>query len=155
MPAYVLAYVYTDFLQFVGPPQTWLREAFDWRRGDYWFPDVRSTGGAIAMFVFVLYPYVYLLARTTFIERASGHVGGGAHAWPRPVAQLFARLLAAGTSGGGCWCVAGINGDAGRLRHRVLFRRADVHHSGDLSCLVFRSATGLRRRNSPRRCSPS
>ena len=72
MPAYVLAYVYTDFLQFVGPPQTWLREAFDWRRGDYWFPDVRSTGGAVAMFVFVLYPYVYLLARTAFIERASG-----------------------------------------------------------------------------------
>ena len=72
MPAYVLAYVYTDFLQFVGPPQTWLREAFDWRRGDYWFPDVRSTGGAIVMFVFVLYPYVYLLARTAFIERASG-----------------------------------------------------------------------------------
>ncbi len=72
MPAYVLAYVYTDFLQFVGPPQTWLREAFDWRRGDYWFPDVRSTGGAIVMFVFVLYPYVYLLARTAFMERASG-----------------------------------------------------------------------------------
>ena len=72
MPAYVLAYVYTDFLQFVGPFQTWLRDIFEWRRGDYWFPDVRSTGGAVAMFVFVLYPYVYLLARTAFIERASG-----------------------------------------------------------------------------------
>ena len=72
MPAYVLAYVYTDFLQFVGPLQTWLRDVFEWRRGDYWFPDVRSTGGAVAMFVFVLYPYVYLLARTAFIERASG-----------------------------------------------------------------------------------
>jgi iron(III) transport system permease protein len=72
MPAYVLAYVYTDFLQFVGPVQTWLRETFGWRRGDYWFPDVRSVGGAVAMFVFVLYPYVYLLARTAFIERASG-----------------------------------------------------------------------------------
>lgn len=72
MPAYVLAYVYTDFLQFVGPVQSGLREAFGWRRGDYWFPDVRSVGGAVAMFVFVLYPYVYLLARTAFIERASG-----------------------------------------------------------------------------------
>ena len=72
MPAYVLAYVYTDFLQFVGPVQTWLRETFGWSRADYWFPDVRSVGGAIAMFVFVLYPYVYLLARTAFIERASG-----------------------------------------------------------------------------------
>jgi iron(III) transport system permease protein len=46
MPAYVLAYVYTDFLQFVGPLQTWLRESFGWSRGDYWFPDVRTLGGA-------------------------------------------------------------------------------------------------------------
>ena len=72
VPAYVLAYVYTDFLQFVGPLQSALREAFGWRRADYWFPDVRSLGGAILMFVFVLYPYVYLMARTAFIERASG-----------------------------------------------------------------------------------
>ncbi len=72
VPAYVLAYVYTDFLQFVGPVQSWLRETFGWSRADYWFPEVRSVGGAIIMFVFVLYPYVYLLARTAFIERASG-----------------------------------------------------------------------------------
>lgn len=72
VPAYVLAYVYTDFLQFVGPVQSWLRDTFGWNRADYWFPDVRSLGGAVLMFVFVLYPYVYLLARTAFIERASG-----------------------------------------------------------------------------------
>lgn len=72
VPAYVLAYVYTDFLQFVGPLQTALRETFGWTRADYWFPDVRTLGGAIAMFIFVFYPYVYLLARTAFIERASG-----------------------------------------------------------------------------------
>ncbi|MCM8596327.1 iron ABC transporter permease [Accumulibacter sp.] len=71
MPAYVMAYVYTDFLQFVGPLQSALRESFGWDRSDYWFPEVRSLGGAVAMFVFVLYPYVYLLARTAFLERAS------------------------------------------------------------------------------------
>jgi iron(III) transport system permease protein len=42
MPAYVLAYVYTDFLQFVGPLQTFLRESFGWSKADYWFPEVRS-----------------------------------------------------------------------------------------------------------------
>jgi iron(III) transport system permease protein len=68
MPAYVLAYTYTDLLQYVGPVQTALREAFGWRRADYWFPDVRSTGGAVLMFIAVLYPYVYLLARTSFLE---------------------------------------------------------------------------------------
>ncbi|UCV14147.1 ABC transporter permease [Quatrionicoccus australiensis] len=72
MPAYVMAYVYTDFLQFVGPVQTALRESFGWAHGDYWFPDIRTLPGAVLMFVCVLYPYVYLLARTAFIERASG-----------------------------------------------------------------------------------
>jgi iron(III) transport system permease protein len=70
MPAYVMAYTYTDLLQFVGPVQTSMREAFGWQYGDYWFPDVRSLGGAIILFVCVLYPYVYLLARTVFLERA-------------------------------------------------------------------------------------
>lgn len=72
VPAYVLAYVYTDLLQFVGPVQTWLRETFVWEKADYWFPDVRTRGGAIAMFTLVLYPYVYLLARTAFLEKAGG-----------------------------------------------------------------------------------
>lgn len=72
VPAYVMAYTYTDLLQFVGPVQTALREAFDWKAGDYWFPEVRSLPGAVLMFICVLYPYVYLLARTAFLERASG-----------------------------------------------------------------------------------
>jgi len=72
VPAYVMAYVYTDFLQFVGPVQSTLRDLFGWEFGDYWFPDIRTLPGAMAMFVCVLYPYVYLLARTAFLERASG-----------------------------------------------------------------------------------
>ncbi|MBI3147213.1 MAG: iron ABC transporter permease [Betaproteobacteria bacterium] len=74
VPAYVLAYSYTDLLQFVGPVQSALREATGWKKDDYWFPDVRSLGGAILMFTAVLYPYVYLLARTAFLERASGMI---------------------------------------------------------------------------------
>lgn len=70
MPTYVIAYVYTDLLQFPGPVQTWLREFFDWQRGDYWFPDVRSLGGAIVVFSLVFYPYVYVLARAAFLERS-------------------------------------------------------------------------------------
>jgi iron(III) transport system permease protein len=65
-----MAYAYTDLLQFTGPVQTLLREVFGWGRADYWFPEIRSLGGAAAMFVFVLYPYVYLLARTAFSERS-------------------------------------------------------------------------------------
>ena len=68
MPAYVIAYAYTDFLQFAGPVQTSLRELTGWRVREYWFPEIRSLGGAIAMFSLVLYPYVYLLARAAFLE---------------------------------------------------------------------------------------
>jgi iron(III) transport system permease protein len=70
MPAYVMAYAYTDLLQFAGPVQSGLREFFDWQKGDYWFPEIRSLSGAAFLFVFVLYPYVYVLARASFIERS-------------------------------------------------------------------------------------
>lgn len=77
MPAYVIAFVYTDLLQFVGPVQTWLREVTGWSKADYWFPDVRSLGGAVAMFILVLYPYVYLLARGAFLERSASLLEAG------------------------------------------------------------------------------
>ena len=70
MPAYVMAYAYTDFLQFAGPVQSSLRAWTGWGPGDYWFPDVRSLTGAVAMLAFVLYPYVYLLARAAFLEQS-------------------------------------------------------------------------------------
>lgn len=70
VPAYVLAYTYTDVLQVSGPVQTWIRDLTGWTARDYWFPDVRSLWGAIAMFVLVLYPYVYLLARAAFLEQS-------------------------------------------------------------------------------------
>jgi len=69
MPAYVVAYAYTDFLQFSGPLQVWLREAFG-LRGRV-FPEIRSLWGAVWVFTFTLYPYVYLLARTALSERAA------------------------------------------------------------------------------------
>lgn len=70
MPAYVMAYAYTDWLQFAGPVQTTLRELTGWGPRDYWFPEIRSLWGAAAMFSFALYPYVYLLARTAFLEQS-------------------------------------------------------------------------------------
>ncbi|MEM7120883.1 MAG: iron ABC transporter permease [Pseudomonadota bacterium] len=71
VPAYVLAYVYTDLMEYAGPIQTWLRELFEWGRRDYWFPNIRSLPGAIAMLAMVLYPYVYLLARTAFLNQSA------------------------------------------------------------------------------------
>lgn len=72
VPTYVIAYAYTDFLQYAGPLQTALRELFGWGRGDYWFPDVRSLPGAATLITMVLYPYVYMLARAAFLEQSAG-----------------------------------------------------------------------------------
>lgn len=77
VPTYVMAYTYTDLLQFVGPVQTWLRATFALTPGSYWFPDIRTLGGAAVIFTFVLYPYVYLLARSTFLERAGSMLDVG------------------------------------------------------------------------------
>ena len=68
MPAYVLAYAYTDFLQYGGPLQSGLRSAFGLQ--GRLLPEVRSLGGAVLVFTAALYPYVYLLARTALSERA-------------------------------------------------------------------------------------
>ena len=70
LPAYIIAYTYTGLLDVAGPVQTSLREVFGWGFGDYWFPEIRSLGGAIAMLSLVLYPYVYLLTRATFLEQS-------------------------------------------------------------------------------------
>ncbi|MCD0422295.1 iron ABC transporter permease [Rubrivivax sp. JA1024] len=69
MPAYVLAYAWTDALQYSGPIQVALR-ALTGAQGALW-PDVRSLWGAVLLFVLCLYPYVYLLARTALGERAA------------------------------------------------------------------------------------
>jgi len=70
MPAYIIAYTYTGMLDFAGPLQTSLREWFGWGYGDYWFPEIRSLWGAMAMLSLVLYPYVYLLARAAFMQQS-------------------------------------------------------------------------------------
>ena len=70
-PAYVLAYAYTDLLDHPGAVQSTLRTVMGWGPRDYWFPEIRSIGGAALMLIFVLYPYVYLLARAALLRRGS------------------------------------------------------------------------------------
>ncbi|WP_166423180.1 iron ABC transporter permease [Paraglaciecola sp. 20A4] len=97
MPAYILAYTYTGMLDVAGPIQSQLRHTFNWTYHDYWFPDVRSVGGAVVMLSLVLYPYVYMLARTAFSEQsasfyeASRSMGVSGAAYFRKVAFPLAR----------------------------------------------------------------
>lgn len=70
MPTYIIGYAYADLLTFAGPLQSALRAAMGWGRGDYWFPDFGSSQGVALLFTLVLYPYVYLAARASFLAQS-------------------------------------------------------------------------------------
>lgn len=71
MPTYIVAYCYVELLDYAGPVQTALRAAFGAKGpADLWFPEIRSLPGAIAVLSLVLYPYVYLSARASFVQQS-------------------------------------------------------------------------------------
>jgi iron(III) transport system permease protein len=103
MPSYVIAYAYTDLLQFSGPVQTWLRTEWGLRPRQYWFPEIRSVEGAAFVFVMVLFPYVYLPARAAFgnlprslVEAARSSGAGPFAVFRRVVLPLAWPAIAAG-----------------------------------------------------------
>ena len=102
LPAYLSAYLYADMLDFAGPVQSALRGLTGWGAGDYWFPDIRSLGGGAFVLGSVLYPYVYLMARTSFATqsltqfRAARSLGAGPS---RVLARIYAPLLAPSLAG--------------------------------------------------------
>lgn len=71
VPTYLVAYVYTDLLEYAGPVQGWIRDYFGYKNAqDYHFFEIRSMGGGITTLALVLYPYIYLLARAAFLEQS-------------------------------------------------------------------------------------
>lgn len=106
MPTYIIAFCYLELLDYSGHVQTALRALFGWQnRTQYWFPDIRTLGGAVFVMSFVLYPYVYLTARASFLQQSvcvlevSRTLGRTALATFRAVALPLARpALAAGVS---------------------------------------------------------
>ena len=106
MPTYIIAYCYVEILDFSGPVQTLLRDLMGWQSSrDYWFPEIRSLGGAIFVIASVLYPYVYLTARSAFLAQSvcvldvSRTLGAGPWGSFRQVAMPLARpALVAGVT---------------------------------------------------------
>jgi len=71
MPAYVMGFVFLALFDYTGPVQRWWRGLFG---PQVWFPEIASYGGIVLVMTLVLYPYVYLLARTAFLEQSAGTV---------------------------------------------------------------------------------
>ena len=93
IPAYIVAYTYTGVLDFSGPVQSYIRESFNFQYGDYWFPEIRSLGGAITMFSLVLYPYVFLLTRSTLITQSSSVIDAARSLGANNIERLFSIII--------------------------------------------------------------
>ncbi|MGA9443318.1 MAG: iron ABC transporter permease [Methyloceanibacter sp.] len=106
MPTYIIAFCYIELFDYSGEIQTALRIIFGWQNArDYWFPDIRSLGGAVFVMGAVLYPYVYITARASFVAQsvcvieASRTLGRSASETFWQIALPLARpALAAGTA---------------------------------------------------------
>ena len=100
LPTYIVAYVYVDILDTLGPVQRALRATLGWSAE---FLNVRSLGGAVLVMGFVLYPYVYLGARAMFQTQSAATVemarifGAGKWRLARDITLPLARpAIAAG-----------------------------------------------------------
>jgi iron(III) transport system permease protein len=106
IPTYIAAYCFLHIFDYAGPVQSTLRATFGWSKpSDYMFPELRSLPGAIGVLSFVLYPYVYLTARASFLKQGAAQIevartlGAGIPAAFRTIALPLARpAIVAGVS---------------------------------------------------------
>ena len=95
VPAYIAAYIYADLLDYAGPVQAGLRGLTGWGPQDYGFPDIRSLGGGAFVLGIVLYPYVYLLARTAFATQSFSQFRAARSLGAAPAAAFWRVALPA------------------------------------------------------------
>ena len=75
IPTYIIAYTFVHVFEYAGPVQQELRDLFGWSSpSDYRFPELRSLPGAVVVLSLVLYPYVYLTARASFIKLGAAQI---------------------------------------------------------------------------------
>ncbi len=90
MPGYLIAYVYTDLLDYSGPVQVWLRATFGWAsQQDYTFFEIRSLGGAAVMLALVLFPYVLLLCKASFSQQPASFTFASRSLGRSPLRSFF------------------------------------------------------------------
>src|SRR5690606_31504662 len=93
VPPYLAAYAFAEFFHFSGPVQSFIRGIFGFATiRDYWFPDIRSTGGAALVLTSVLYPYVYLTSRVVLLMQGR-NIGDVARTLGARPAKVFFRIL--------------------------------------------------------------
>ena len=128
VPTYIIAFSYLELFDYSGIVQTTLRQLFGWRDAqDYWFPDIRSLGGAIFVMSMVLYPYVYITARASFLAQSVCVLEVSSHSRPKRDRDFLGGGAAARAAGARRRLGAGVDGDVERHWRGRVFWRADAH----------------------------
>tara|TARA_Y100000590_G_scaffold466014_1_gene640026 strand:- start:46 stop:1668 length:1623 start_codon:yes stop_codon:yes gene_type:complete len=70
IPPYILAYTFTGLFDSYGTMNEIARSLFNLQKNEMLFPNIRNIYGAIIVFSFTLYPYVYLICRTAFLNQS-------------------------------------------------------------------------------------
>ena len=70
IPPYILAYTFTGLFDSYGTMNEIARSLFNLQQNEMLFPNIRNIYGAIIVFSFTLYPYVYLICRTAFLNQS-------------------------------------------------------------------------------------
>ena len=70
IPPYILAYTFTELFDSYGTMNEIARSLFNLQKNEMLFPNIRNIYGAIIVFSFTLYPYVYLICRTAFLNQS-------------------------------------------------------------------------------------
>lgn len=102
IPTYVIGFVFRAIFDYTGLVPSWLRGLFG---TNVYFPEIASYGGVTLVMTLVLYPYVYLLARTAFLEQSAGTLeaaralrASGSEVFWRVALPLARPSIAAGTA---------------------------------------------------------
>ena len=77
VPPYILAYTFTGLFDTFGTANNLIRDLFGLGADFIFFPKVRNVPGAIVVFSFTLYPYVYLVSRMAFINQSRSILEAG------------------------------------------------------------------------------
>ena len=94
-PAYIVAYVYTDLLEYSGPVQVFIRDVMGLDGSGFSLPEIRSLPGAAIVISLVLYPYVYLLAKVAFTKRSATLFDAARSLGASPLRAFFVIALPA------------------------------------------------------------
>ena len=70
VPPYILAYTFTGLFDSYGSANNLIRELFSLNSNYIFFPNIRNIYGAIIVFSFTLYPYIYLATRMALINQS-------------------------------------------------------------------------------------